>query len=154
MIEGILSFMIALGLAQPVGSSSLSTPWALALVVAVLVVLHRCHHQLADWVIRRRARRVWWRLPVPVIQLYVFWFLQDAGWSAVVDRSVGAGPQPLAVALALLPWIALHLSWLTARRRIEVAGRRKSWPLVSYLLFHIRIWVIPLTPVLLTGAAG
>lgn len=154
MIEGILSFMFALGLAQPAGSSSLSTPWVLALVVAVIVVLHRSHHWLADWVIQRRTLRARWRLPVPIIQLYVFWFLQNAGWSAVVERSVGDGPQPLAVALALLPWVVLHLSWLSARRRIEIAGRRKSWPLVSYLLFHVRIWIIPLTPVLLTGVVG
>ena len=154
MIEGILSFMVALGLAQPSGSSTLSVPWALTLVVATLALLHRAHHQLADRVIAQRSPRAWWRLVVPVIHLCVFWALQDFAWGAVCGRGASDWPRSLSVVVALVPWLGMHLSWLSARRRIEVAIRRKSWPLLHYLLFHVRIWVIPLSPVLLTEGAG
>lgn len=155
MIEGIISFMVALGLAEPVGQALLPMPGLAAFLGGVIVLAHILHRRIAKLVIDlatvgQTSRRQWWRLCMPPLHWFAFWLVQHAGWGALVGEWGTTWPAPLATVVVLLPWVALHVSWLAARCRIEVALRRKPWPVLSYIAFHMRIWVIPLTPVALT----
>ncbi|HGY92716.1 MAG TPA: hypothetical protein ENK43_16225 [Planctomycetes bacterium] len=154
MIEGIAGFIVA-SLAVASASSFEDTPigpgWLSAVLYVVLFDLvqrvssrRALRHVIEARQGLRPSGRVS-RFPLIFLQALGLFAVQLLGWRHFIDHSLGlADVWFVEEALLILPWVFVYLSLLIRQRTLRALLANKApWPYPDYLVFHLRLLVIP-----------
>ena len=162
MIELVLSFFVATALATEASQGTESDVAQAAVVLPlVFIVMRLAHGALVAWLGRRLARTAagtnarlrLGMFGMAIANLAAYATMLHLGWVAVVERLPFVGASMVVAQIALLfPWLLLQISWLWSKCDVHRMTRARDWPRAEFLLFHLRLLVVPASPVLAQAA--
>ncbi len=165
MIAGVINFLLAasqVASSLPGSGEAVASPFLAPLFfIVVFEVLHRRQANRAMAYIDGRdassTQTTRNQSPWPWVLAHQigFYAVLHFGWNRYVQTDLGLADVFFAPAVLLIaPWFAVYVSALFHRWRREESRRPDPWPLPAFLLFQLRVFIVPLLPCLVFSITG
>ncbi|MFT7616409.1 MAG: Zn-dependent protease with chaperone function [Planctomycetota bacterium] len=160
MIAGVVSFLFAaLQVAGFNAESGVLVSGAVLLPVVFIVVFDLIHRRSTNRIKQARESntgqatgRTRESSPWSLVFMHQLGFMAilHFGWSRLVQVELGLGGIFLLPGiLMILPWLAVHVSSIYHRWRLDEGERLDPWPLAGFLCFNLRVLIVPVLPCLI-----